>query len=185
MHTPDDRLVNLLGALATGLGDRIAAATEETAGESATTVAALTNVAQFPGSSIEELRHSLGLSHSATVRAVDRLAARRLIARRPGARGPAVALVPTASGRRLATRVLDVRRRVVADVVGDSLPRELEPALDILLARMTVDPHTGDRICRLCDLAACPVERCPVVERQRAQGVPPPPGVVLRTLDGD
>jgi MarR family transcriptional repressor of emrRAB len=184
MHTRDDRLLNLLGALAMGLGDRIAAATEETVGESATTVAALTNVAQFPGSSIEELRHSLGLSHSATVRVVDRLVARRLVARQPGSRGPAVALVPTAAGNRLTTRVLDVRRRVVADVVGDSLPGELAPAIDVLLARLTVDPQTGDRICRLCDLAACPEDRCPVVERQRVQGAPPPPGVVLRTLGG-
>jgi MarR family transcriptional repressor of emrRAB len=180
MHTPDDRLLNLLGALAVGLGDRIAAATEETVGESATTVAALATVAQVPGSSIEELRHTLGLSHSATVRVVDRLAVRGLVDRRPGARGPAVAIAPTAAGSRLAGRVLDVRHRVAQEVAGEALPGDLTAALETLLDRLTVDPQTGHRICRLCDFATCPQERCPVAERQRAQGEPPTEAVTLR-----
>jgi DNA-binding MarR family transcriptional regulator len=168
MHTSGDRTLNLLGALAVGLGDRIAAATEETVGESATTVAALATVAQEPGCSIEELRHALGLSHSAAVRVVDRLAARGLVARRPGSRGPAVALTPTAAGARLAARVLDVRRRVVEEVAGEELPEDLESALEVLLGRLTIDPNTGHRICRLCDFTACPQDRCPVARRQRA-----------------
>jgi len=181
MHTPDDvRVLNLLGALAVGLGDRIAAATEETVGESATTVAALATVAQLPGASIEELRHALGLSHSATVRVVDRLAARGLVTRRAGARGPAVAVVATPAGTRLAAQVLDVRDRVVRDAVGDALPRDLVGALETLLGRLTVDPNAGHRICRLCDFATCPQERCPVAERQRAQGAPQVEAVEVR-----
>jgi MarR family transcriptional regulator, negative regulator of the multidrug operon emrRAB len=171
MHTSaDERLLNLLGALATGLADRIATATEETAGESATTVAALATVAQEPGSSIEELRHALGLSHSATVRVIDRLAVRGLVKRGAATRGPAVALTPTESGTELASRVLDVRLRVIEEVTGDALPGELAPALEALLDRLTVDPATGHHICRLCDFTACPQDRCPVAERQRAQG---------------
>ena len=166
----DDRLLNLLGALAVGLADRIAAATEETLGESATAVAALVTIAQYPGCSIEELRHALGLSHSATVRVVDRLAARGLVSRGAAERGPAVALAPTASGTRLAAQVLAVRRRVVSEVAGE-LPGDLGEVLETLLDRLTVDLETGHHICRLCDVAACPQDRCPVAERQRTQDV--------------
>jgi MarR family transcriptional repressor of emrRAB len=181
MHTPDDdRLLNLLGALAVGLGDRIAAATEETAGESPTTVAALTTIAQLPGCSIEELRHALGLSHSATVRVVDRLAARGLVTRGAGARGPAVALTATPEGTRLAARVLDVRHEVVKEAAGEGLPGDLAGALETLLVRLTVDPNAGHRICRLCDYFTCPQERCPVAERQREQGAPTAEAVKLR-----
>jgi MarR family transcriptional repressor of emrRAB len=181
MHTPsDERLLNLLGALAVGLGDRIAAATEREVGESATTVAALATVAQVPGASIEGLRHALGLSHSATVRVVDRLAARGLVERRPGTRGPAVAIVATAAGTRLAARVLDVRHRLVQEVAGDALPEDLVGALETLLERLTVDPAAGHQICRLCDFATCPQERCPVATRQLAQGEPPAAAVRIR-----
>jgi MarR family transcriptional repressor of emrRAB len=188
MHTmardDEERLLNLLGALSVALADRIASATEQAVGESATAVAALVSAAQFPGTSIEELRHTLGLSHSASVRVVDRLAARGLIERRPGARGPAVALFATAAGERVATRVLDVRRDVVRAVAGDALPGDLETALGAMLARLTVDPAAGDRACRLCDVGACPDDRCPVSERQRALGAVVPDAVVLPTLGG-
>lgn len=175
----DERLLNLLGALAVGLADRISAATEEALGENGTTVSALVTVAQYPGASIEQLRHTLGLSHSATVRAVDRLAARGLVDRRPGRRGPAVALVPTAAGEQLAARVLDVRHRVVQEAMGDALPDDLRGAVTAMLAGLTVDPLAGDRVCRLCDLGSCPQDRCPVAERQRSQGAAPPDPVVL------
>jgi MarR family transcriptional regulator, negative regulator of the multidrug operon emrRAB len=177
----DERLLNLIGALATALADRIAAATEHEVGESATAVAALVNVAQFPGISIEELRHSLGLSHSAAVRVVDRLTARGLVERRPGARGPAVALRATAEGEQLATRVLDIRRAVVRDIAGDAPTADLDSALSAMLARLTVNPEAGDRACRLCDVGACPSDRCPVAERQRVLGAVVPDAVALPT----
>ena len=177
----EERLLNLLGALSVGLAGRIEAATEEAVGESATAVAALATVGQFPGTSIEELRRSLGLSHSAAVRVVDRLTARGLVERRPGARGPAVALFATAAGEALATRVLAIRRDVVHAVAGDALTPLLEPALSAMLTRLTVDPHAGDRVCRLCDAGACPEDRCPVAERQRALGATVPRAVPLPT----
>lgn len=180
----DGRLPNLLGALAVGLADRISAATEEALDESATTVAALATVAQYPGASIEQLRHTLALSHSATVRVVDRLAARGLVDRRPSRRGPAVALVATATGEELAARVLDVRHRVVQEAMGDSLPGDLRGAITAMLAELTVDPLAGNRVCRLCDLRKCPQDRCPVAERQRSQGAPPPDPVVLAAAGG-
>jgi len=185
MHTTasedEERLLNLLGALSVALADRIEAATQEVVDESATAVAALATVAQFPGTSIEALRRSLGLSHSAAVRVVDRLAARGLVERRPGVRGPAVALVATAAGAKLATRVLTIRRDVVRVVAGDALTEHLEPALSAMLARLTIDPHTGDRVCRLCDVGACPQRRCPVAERQRALGAVASTAVALPT----
>jgi DNA-binding MarR family transcriptional regulator len=55
------------------------------------------------------------LSHPATVRVVDRLVEQRLVRRRPGGGGPAVALTATAAGKRLARRILEIRHEVIAD----------------------------------------------------------------------
>lgn len=60
------RAGNLLGAFAIGVADRVQRETKAVAGRSGGRSAALATLAQWPGDTIEELRHSLGLSHSAT-----------------------------------------------------------------------------------------------------------------------
>ena len=169
----DERLVNLLGACALALADRLQAATERALGEQGASAAALVTIAQYPGGSIEELRRALGRTHSATVRVVDRLVARGWVRREAGARGPAVALVATPTGVEQAQAVLCARWRELRAAVGDRVPRDLAAALEQILARITPDTAAGDRICRLCHAGACPQARCPVARRQRELGVAP------------
>ena len=70
------RLSNLLGAWALAVSDRVGAAAAATAGRGGQAPAALVALHQFAGgSTIEELRQVLGLSHSAAVRLIDGLVA--------------------------------------------------------------------------------------------------------------
>lgn len=169
------RAANLLGALALALTDAMRDDTESVAGASGATAAALTTIAQYPGGTIQELAQTLGLTHPAAVRAVDRLAAQGLVVRNPRGGGPALALTVTAAGSRRAGEVLAARGRAVHQAVGkDGNLAGISSFLEECLRRLTVDAAAGDRICRLCDTGVCPQERCPVAERQRLLGAPPP-----------
>src|SRR5262245_14684710 len=113
----EDRGQNLLGAFVLEVAGRIQRETEAAIGHTGATAAALVTIAQFPGRTVEELRRAVGVSHPAAVRVVDRLAAEGLVKRRPGGRGPAIALTATAAGRRKARQILDIRQRILADAL--------------------------------------------------------------------
>jgi DNA-binding MarR family transcriptional regulator len=171
----DERALNLLGAAATALGAAVERGAGAVAGRSGARAAALVTLAQWPGGTIEELRGVLSLSHSATVRVVDGLAADGLAVRRPLGGGPAVQPVLTDAGRAQAAEALAARRQVLREAL-DGVPQEDLPAFERTLARvletLTTDQEVGDWICRLCELATCPQESCPVevkVERVRTQ----------------
>jgi MarR family transcriptional repressor of emrRAB len=165
-----ERAGNLLGALATGLNDHVQGAAASAAGRSGARAAALATLAQWPGYTIEELRHCLGLTHSATVRVIDGLAADGLVTRVRLGGGPAVRPRLTKHGEAEAKRVLAARNEVLRWVVGDLSDEELgrlTPIIERLLERLTSDFHAGELICRLCELDACPQDRCPVELLQR------------------
>src|SRR3954471_2941075 len=113
-----DRTQNMLGAFVLEVAGRIQRETESAIGHTGATAAALVTIAQFPERTVEELRRAIGLSHPAAVRVVDRLAADKLVRRRPAGRGPAVALTATAVGRRKARAILDLRRRILAEATA-------------------------------------------------------------------
>jgi MarR family transcriptional regulator, negative regulator of the multidrug operon emrRAB len=115
----DDRLENLLGAFALAVADRLRSETEDAIGHTGAAAAALVTIAQYPDRTVEFLRQTLGLSHPAAVRVVDRLVEQRLVRRRTAGRGPALALAPTAAGRRRAREILDLRQEVVANALPD------------------------------------------------------------------
>jgi MarR family transcriptional repressor of emrRAB len=163
------RAANLLGALAIGVTDRVQRETEAAAGHSGGRAAALANLAQWPGDTIEELRHMLGLTHSATVRVVDGLVADGLVEREHVGGGPAVRPLLTRSGQAEARRVLAARNQVLGWLVGevsDAELRRMTPIVERLLEKLTSDFNAGELICRLCELEACPQDRCPVATRQ-------------------
>jgi hypothetical protein len=87
----DARTTNLLGAAVTALNDELEAATTSAAEHGAAFPAALVSVHWTPGLSIEQLRRVLGISHSGTVRLLDRLE-REGAVERPS-RHPAVPVV--------------------------------------------------------------------------------------------
>jgi MarR family transcriptional regulator, negative regulator of the multidrug operon emrRAB len=159
------RLENLLAALATSLSDQIHVATEDAAEHGASAPAALAAILRRPGQSIGELRARLELSHSATVRLVDRLAEDGLVVRRPGVDGREVAVALTVKGRRRALRVLQARRstasRALAGLAANER-RELEVLADRLLRNQSAQRDDPRPVCRLCEVPACPLRRCPV-----------------------
>jgi MarR family transcriptional repressor of emrRAB len=163
------RAGNLLGALAIGLGDRLSRATEAAAGRSGARAAALANLAQWPGDTIEDLRHMLGLTHSATVRVIDGLVADGLVERVRVGGGPAVRPELTEAGRAEARLVLLAREAVLDPLLGQLSPEQvtsLTGVAESLLTALTIDFNAGELICRICELEACPQERCPVAIRQ-------------------
>ena len=161
----EDRTANLLGALALGLADALVRETELRAEHGATAPAALVTVGFYPGEPIDGLARTLGLSHSATVRLVDRLAKDGLLERRGGADGRISALHLTRRGQARRRAILQGRRRVLAEVLDGVSADEraaLTGLMERLLAALTRDRQHADHICRLCDERVCPGETCPV-----------------------
>jgi DNA-binding MarR family transcriptional regulator len=163
MHT-SRRDANLLGALGLALADRLSAAAEPAAGRSAAAaLVALSARAARP--SIDALARIVGLSHSGTVRLVDRLERDGLVERRRGADQRSAALVLTPAGRRAARRVL-TRREAGMQSVLSLLTADQQAALVTAAERILAQlgPEEG-RVCRLCDFEACGRARghCPAV----------------------
>jgi DNA-binding MarR family transcriptional regulator len=161
--------LNVVGALAVALGDRIRDATEAAAGMGGPLPAALAALQQWAGGrSVDTLAGGLRLSHSRTVRVIDRLEADGLARRErdPGdRRGVLVWLTP--EGELVAERVQAARAEVLEAALGTLGPDERQ-ALGALTGQVLAHVTTGRRaagaICRLCDSHACGHHdgRCPV-----------------------
>lgn len=161
---------NRLGALALVLADRAADAVAEASGYADSTAAALSALHHFlEAPSIELLRQVLGLTHSGTVRLVDRLERDGLVRRRPGADARSTAVSLTTPGRRAATRVSSARAAVLDEAVG-GLSDDDRAHLDRIVGQLLVSMKRGYGatrwICRMCDTDACGLERgeCPLGE---------------------
>jgi MarR family transcriptional repressor of emrRAB len=167
MDASDRRLDNILGSAAVAVADAIEAAAEEAAGHTAAGPAALTALRQHRGCSVDHLAGVLGLSHSGTVRLVDRLEQDGLVRRGPGSDARAVALDLTAKGARRASRVAEARAQAVGEFLA-ALDGDERAALLRLLEKLVTagagDWGTVRYRCRLCDLEACNAdgEKCPL-----------------------
>jgi DNA-binding MarR family transcriptional regulator len=115
---------------------------------------------------VDHLRKIVGLSAAGTTRLVDKLQADGLIERRASlADGRSRAVTLTRAGSRSADAVLKARRTVYANALAVLSVRErkqLERMLDAMLTALTPDRATCEMTCRLCDIAACPQDVCPV-----------------------
>jgi MarR family transcriptional repressor of emrRAB len=162
------RAENLLGALVVVLDDRIEAAARREAGDGPSAAAAMTTLLTYSDRdmSIERLRRVLGLSHSATVRLVDRLAERGLVRRRGGRDARERTLVLTRKGRSAARRVLAERERLLGDALAPldvGKRAELAERLEQILGALTGSRLEARNICRLCDHQTCAeTGGCPV-----------------------
>jgi MarR family transcriptional regulator, negative regulator of the multidrug operon emrRAB len=162
------RDANLLGALTLAVAERLEAATRAAAAHGGSAPAALVALETFlEGSSIDTVRKPLGLTHSAAVRLVDRLAVAGLVRRAAGEDGRSVAIFLTPAGRRAAAQVQDGRMRALAEVLAplDADERsQLTRLEEKLLGGLTSGRADARHICRLCDADACghPEGRCPV-----------------------
>ena len=166
-HDPA-RAANVVGALALVLTDRMTDAVEGAADQAATGAVALSALHHFLREpTIDLLRQVLGLTHSGTVRLVDRLEGGGLVRRGPGQDGRTTTVRLTAAGRRAAARVTGSRGGLLHDALETLTPAEQEQLAD-LSGRVLVGLRRGSGgtrwTCRLCDTGACgrALGRCPV-----------------------
>jgi DNA-binding MarR family transcriptional regulator len=164
----ESRDANLLGAFALAVAERVDLATRDAAAHGGSAPAALAALETFlDGSSIDTLRKPLGLTHSAAVRLVDRLAGAGLVSREPGEDARSVAIFLTPAGERAAREVQESRMRALAEVLaplGASEREQLTRLHERLLGGLTGGRADAAHICRLCDSHACGHHegRCPV-----------------------
>jgi DNA-binding MarR family transcriptional regulator len=155
-----DAETNRIGAMVVALGDRLRAATEEAAGMPASYPAALSALGTWAGGRpVEVLADGLRLSHSRTVRVVDRLEEDGLARRRPHADdGRAVRLELTAAGRRAADRVLQARAAALDEALRGLTSEQRALFGDLaasVLGEVTEGRRSARGICRLCDPVSC------------------------------
>jgi DNA-binding MarR family transcriptional regulator len=159
-HEHFDRGANLLGALALRVADRVrAAVATETSESAATALSAIHNFLDAPR--IDQLADVLGLSSSGTVRLVDGLVARGLVARRRGSDGRESVVALTAAGRRKAKAVSRARAEVLAGTLSPLSMAEraaFEDAVEKILIGLVRGPRGRGWMCRLCDTATCGAE---------------------------
>lgn len=160
--TTQPEIANLLGALSLAVMDRIEQGARDTIGHSGETPAALIVIGYGPKTN-DKLRRILGLSHSGTVRLVDRLVSDRLVERRPGKDGREVALHLTAKGAAARKELLSSRISAVAalvDVLSSSERKRLGELIRDVLARQDTSEMDRFTICRMCDNGVC--SNCPL-----------------------
>lgn len=160
-----ERTANLLGAAVLGLHDDVKRAVETRSGRSGEAPAALSALGHQPGLSNDALSRLLGLTHTGTVRLIDRLSTDGLVERRPAAhdrRGVRLYLTP--AGRALRRQILGSRAAALVPLVSRLTAREqktLASLLGKLLTAVSRDDTHKLRICRLCDSGAC--KNCPIL----------------------
>jgi MarR family transcriptional regulator, negative regulator of the multidrug operon emrRAB len=178
-HADKTRTANLLGSLSLAVADRLRATTEAAAGHAGSGPAAIAALStHLEGEAIDQLGRSLGLTHSAAVRLVDRLEGSGLVERGRGANARSVSVVMTAAGHKAGREILDARQRALGEVVeslSSSERHALAAILEKLLAGLTASPADARRICRLCDPRACGHYdgRCPVTRAADRSGAHP------------
>jgi DNA-binding MarR family transcriptional regulator len=169
--TQPARTANLLGALSSAVGDRLAARPRRHPNENDSSAAALHVIGAFDGCSNVALSQALRRSHPATVRLVDKLERDGLVTSRAGADRRTVSLHLTPAGRARDRAVLDQRGEVLrslVDVLSPEQRRQLDAIAETLLRAFVQAPVDAAFTCRLCDEIACPTPACPVHERAHA-----------------
>lgn len=161
-----DRASNWLGTLAVLIQDRVETRWQKELDLSPMSAAALCQVEQESGCAIELVASRIGLSHSATVRLIDKLVERGLVAKdraREDQRQQSLKLTP--AGRRMALKLHQARNHVTDELLGLLPPAESEAlgkALAVILHRAVATKEEGDRVCRVCDEGRCREEICPI-----------------------
>lgn len=161
-----NRLPNILSALVTTLSDEVRVATETLTNYGASAPAAVLFIGSLPGNSIDLLSQGLQLSHSGTVRLVDKLVQEGLVNRERGQDGRQQLLSLTEKGASLRQNLLTERDVALHQALA-SLNTEEQMALEGLVARMltglpNLTGYRGLHICRLCNMEACHRDDCPI-----------------------
>lgn len=166
----DERLrtANLLGALSLAITDRLLTELKEHSRQNDTSASALNVIGYAEGCTNGQLGAALQLSHSATVRLLDKLSEAGFVEVRPGVDKRAVAIFLTEAGRERTRSVVQARNHALAELIDLLAPQQraqLDGIAETLLDKMTQAPIDAMHICRLCDERACPQDRCPVHQK--------------------
>ncbi|RWB32263.1 MAG: MarR family transcriptional regulator [Mesorhizobium sp.] len=161
------RIANIVGTFSLVVADRQKAATNAAAELEASAPTALVTIFTYPGISVSKLSDTLQQSHSGTVRLVDRLQNEGLVvrARSNSDDARAVTLTLTKSGQKRVQKVLKLRRDALTKILAPLSEQERGEFCGLIEKILSSLNHTvsdGYVICRLCELAVCPLERCPV-----------------------
>jgi len=146
--------------------DRVEGAWQSTLDLSPMAAAALVQIDNEPGCSIEVVAGRIGLTHSATVRVIDKLAERGLVDKdraRKDARAQSLTL--SKAGKRLAQQLHEARNQVADDLLAGLDPVQrtaLEAAVSAILHRCVEPGREADVTCRVCDDRRCPPDICPI-----------------------
>lgn len=157
---------NILGALSLLIQDRVEGAWQSALDLSPMAAAALVTVDVYPGSSIEQVAGCIGLTHSATVRVIDKLAERGLIEKdraRQDARAQSLKL--SKAGKRMLQQLHATRNQVTDDLLTGLDPGQriaLEGAIRAILHRCVEPGREADVTCRVCDDRRCSPDICPI-----------------------
>jgi DNA-binding MarR family transcriptional regulator len=159
------RTANLLGALSGEVSYRLERQLKRHPNQTSSAAAALNVIGFWEGCSNNELASALRLSHTATVRLVDKLEADGLVEARSAQDKRAVALHLTERGatnvRELLTERCAALEEITAALTAEE-SRAFTSLLEKLLRGVTPGMQAATRICRLCDQTACPEAICPV-----------------------
>ena len=161
----EKRAANLLGAFVYASYGAVSARVTEKCGLGGEAPGALVLIGSNPASSEKFISIALGLSHSGTVRLIDKFEKDQLIERRRALDKRTVALHLTAKGARRARMILATREQVLREVLGaldESDKERLVDLLESMLAKATTSDVIAEHICRLCDDSCCPQDQCPV-----------------------
>jgi len=159
------RTANLLGALSGEVSSRLDRRLKQHPSQTSSSAAALNVIGFWEGCSNNQLASALRLSHTATVRLVDKLEADGLVEARPGRDKRAVAFHLTEAGEAVVRRVLTERCAALEQITAALTAEEsrvFTGLLEKLLTSVTAGMEAATQICRLCDQTACPEEICPV-----------------------
>jgi DNA-binding MarR family transcriptional regulator len=147
-------LSNKLAAAALAVTETVQSTVEEM---TPSAVAALNTIVSYPPLSIGEIARAVGLTHSATVRLVDRLE-RDTLVRRQRRVGREVAVEATARGRRRVGQIHDAREKAIAlftDALDEDERSHLSSLLDKLLGNALNAGIERHRLCRMCRRGVC------------------------------
>ena len=157
---------NILGAMSLLIQDRVERAWQSTLDLSPMAAAAMVQIDNEPGASIELVANHIGLTHSATVRVIDKLAERGLVEKdRAHKDARAQSLKLSKAGKRLVQQLHGTRNAVTDDLLAGLNPAQrtaMEEAIRAILHRCVEPGREADVTCRVCDDRRCSPDICPI-----------------------
>ena len=160
---PSDRLINLFGALAQGVSDKMRGAISQRFPAGGETAAALSLIGHEPGLSIDQIGKALRLSHAGAARVVERLVAQDFVLKSQSACDRRVMRVSlTANGETERKALLSLRSTAITVLLAAVAEKDraaLERVAETILASLPRDEVRARTTCRFCDEEKC--TNCP------------------------